>query len=163
MSHSRRGFTLIELLVVISIIALLVGILLPALGAARSSAKNVQCKSALRQVGLTVQLYAEDSKGWLVPLQPRDDALAAILGHNVAAGPRVYWFERLGLYTNGEMLSFESDTNNLAESIFANCPEFEPVIRPDGSHNKELVGYGMNAWFDAPFFNIRALCWAAPL
>ena len=54
------GFTLIELLVVISIIALLVSILMPALGAARFQAKVVVCKSNFHQWGLTSRLYAED-------------------------------------------------------------------------------------------------------
>jgi prepilin-type N-terminal cleavage/methylation domain-containing protein len=64
------GFTLIELLVVISIIALLVAILLPALGAARKSAKNVQCTSNLHQVGIGAQAYATDFKGLLPPQSP---------------------------------------------------------------------------------------------
>jgi prepilin-type N-terminal cleavage/methylation domain-containing protein/prepilin-type processing-associated H-X9-DG protein len=59
----KQGFTLIELLVVISIIALLVGILLPALGAARRSAQNVVCKSNLRSTGLVLLMYAEDNDG----------------------------------------------------------------------------------------------------
>lgn len=152
MPSRRRGFTLIELLVVISIIALLVGILLPALGSARRSARNVKCKSALRQIGITVELYAQDFKGWLVPLNPIDVELAARLGHPPGAN-RIHWFERLGSYTNGEMLSFTSSSSNLSESIFANCPEFEPVIQ-SGVEKPEFVGYGMNSWFDAPYFKM---------
>ncbi|MEM8496319.1 MAG: DUF1559 domain-containing protein [Planctomycetota bacterium] len=57
-----KGFTLIELLVVISIIALLIGILLPALGAARGSARDMQCLSNLRQIGVGLYGYAQEYK-----------------------------------------------------------------------------------------------------
>ncbi len=59
--RSFDGFTLIELLVVISIIALLVGILLPALGAARQTARNILCLSNMRQMGVGFSLYQNDN------------------------------------------------------------------------------------------------------
>jgi len=62
---ARCGFTLIELLVVISIIALLIGILLPVLGTARETARSAVCKSNLRQVGIANATYAADFEGWI--------------------------------------------------------------------------------------------------
>src|SRR3982751_6919497 len=57
-----KAFTLIELLVVISLIALMIAMLLPALGRARERAKRSACLSNLHQVHLTLAYYAEDSQ-----------------------------------------------------------------------------------------------------
>jgi prepilin-type N-terminal cleavage/methylation domain-containing protein/prepilin-type processing-associated H-X9-DG protein len=72
-STKPKGFTLIELLVVISIIALLVGILLPALGAARKSAQSAVCKSNLRQIGVAIAAYSTDNGDYIPNLRQFDD------------------------------------------------------------------------------------------
>jgi L-fucose mutarotase len=65
-SNSERGFTLVELLVVIAIIALLMAVLLPALGKARTQAKRIVCLSGLKQLVMGWMAYAENNDGKLV-------------------------------------------------------------------------------------------------
>ncbi|MPM75786.1 hypothetical protein SDC9_122780 [bioreactor metagenome] len=62
----KKSFTLIELLVVIAIIAILAAMLLPALSAARSRAKDANCRNALKQVGIYSHLYSDANQEYLV-------------------------------------------------------------------------------------------------
>jgi len=62
-----KGFTLVELLVVISVIALLMGILVPALGKARIAASRTYCRSNLRQIGIAFRAYLDDNRDIMPP------------------------------------------------------------------------------------------------
>ncbi len=59
-AHARRGFTLIELLVVIAIIAILAAILFPVFARARAKARQAQCTSNLKQLGIALEMYSSD-------------------------------------------------------------------------------------------------------
>ena len=65
-----QGFTLIELLVVIVIVAILAALVLPALASAKERSKGITCVSNLRQIGIAVRAYAEDSSG-RIPFGPK--------------------------------------------------------------------------------------------
>ncbi len=107
-SASRPGFTLIELLVVIALIATLAGLLLPTLGRAKESGRAAVCLSNLHQLGLALQMYAQDNRNRLPYM--RDQSLTAT---NELPGPNVVLSNYLG---NPLILRCPSDRQNLYET-----------------------------------------------
>jgi prepilin-type N-terminal cleavage/methylation domain-containing protein len=112
MAHSatcrhERGFTLVELLVVIAIIGVLVGLLLPAVQAARESARRAQCVNMLKQWGLSMQLHHDAKK--LLP------AGATAPEPSKAVPPRQTWVMRIWPYIEQNNLS---SRNNLAVEFY---------------------------------------------
>lgn len=86
---SRSAFTLIELLVVISIIALLVALLLPALSSARKTAITTQCQSTIRGLGQAMAAYMTDNSDYYARIRPKFREVQA--GGDGLAGPNADW------------------------------------------------------------------------
>ncbi len=98
----RGAFTLIELLVVIAVVALLMGVLLPALSASRQSAEMLKAGAAVRSLGQAFSLYADDQGGWVLPahLTPLQASRGVVDEFGNALFPPVSqrWPYRLGAY-----------------------------------------------------------------
>lgn len=107
-TNRPQAFTLIELLVVISIIALLIGILLPALSAARGAARNMQCLSNLRQMMVGVYGYSTDY----------DNSLPH--GLDLTSPDQANWGLLISEYMKGENVNFG---NTDANSPVFLCPD----------------------------------------
>jgi prepilin-type N-terminal cleavage/methylation domain-containing protein/prepilin-type processing-associated H-X9-DG protein len=129
----RRGFTLIELLVVIAIIAILAAILFPVFSRAREKARQSSCLSGARQVGMAVQMYAQD----------HDEILPRIWTGCMPAVPNVcptiHWMEMVLPYVKSPQFFSACPSKNF--------PDWTPPQRPPQ--------WGGNGWFVA--FAINAL------
>ena len=159
--HASRAFTLVELLVVIGIIAVLISILLPALGAARRTAAQVKCAASLRQIGNCYRLYSIDSKGWYPPAKLGFTGSAGsyeLDGFKYNAATATYgafWFNFLSHYAQKKQLG-EADTTGAGTvqsrdgSIFFGCPAFDGYqddkALGNGGLNRIQIGYGMNGY-----------------
>jgi len=104
MRRRDRAFTLVELLVVIGIIALLVGMLLPSLQAARRQAQKAKCLAVLRQYGQIFNLYAYDNNGyWPITQHTYTDAKTT--------GANKRWHDFLGpYYNNGRLVNWDGSS-----------------------------------------------------
>jgi prepilin-type N-terminal cleavage/methylation domain-containing protein/prepilin-type processing-associated H-X9-DG protein len=132
----HRGFTLIELLVVISILAVLVALLLPAIGLARESARSLACQSNLRQLHLGTLAYVDDHHGLLPP---------ALLDRTSGPGDR-FWFAAVAPYLEASRNGGDRyhDLDEQGKSVVFGCPNFVPT-------RNWACGYGMNFYPDRPY------------
>ncbi len=141
--HAHLGFTLIELLVVIVIIALLVGILLPALSAARTTAQSIKCSSNQRQLIIAWSMYATDHKDKALP-------------HRLADGQdRIYWYGAEEAVTR----TLAHDRGTLTPYLDATTGDrsvYECTAQPPGTYAEQgqfgtfTSTYGYNAYALAP-------------
>lgn len=130
-TRTPHGFTLVELLVVISIIAVLLAVLVPAMNKAREQSKRLICRTKLKQIGYAINLYAENNNNFMPGAMevwiPRYGRFA------------YYWHETIGPYLS-ESASWRTEDGKLIPQEIYRCPS---VSRGDTSKH---FSYAMNEY-----------------
>ncbi|QDU70568.1 type II secretion system protein [Mucisphaera calidilacus] len=140
--RSRRGFTLIELLVVISIIALLIGILLPALGRTRIVAKQMQNATQLRGIHQGLVIHAQGNKDWYTGYNAQGEARESTRVGDVT------------LRAIGDTYWGTSIAHRLAETVASGYVTSEYLLHPSDPSEKYAYGGGdVDEYFDEKNFS----------
>lgn len=146
-SATVRGFTLVELLVVIGIIAVLVGVLLPALSKARRTAQSAACLSNLRQIGQAYYMYANANKGYLPFCAFPGWGLRTAPVADPTGTPIIHWFEALSPYLGTKVMEYDATTGQRLTpyaKVLSACPNWD---RDQMSlAGDAFCGYGQNLY-----------------